>query len=362
MAAMNTTIPCVLMRAGTSRGPFFLSDWLPEDLTERDRVLVSAIGSSDLSQINGLGGGTTLTSKVAIVSRSSRIDCDVDYLFAQVGVGENTVDTRPNCGNMLSGVGPFAIEQGLIGAADGETVVRVHNVNTGARIDVTVRTPGGHVSYDGDVCIDGVTEPAAPVYLSFLDAWGAVTGALFPTGCRTNVIEGVTVSCIDAAMPMVLVPATALGVTGSEAAAELDAMPGLIERLERIRLQAGRLMGLGDVSGSVVPKPVIVSPADESGAIVSRYFTPKRCHTAHAVTGAIGVATALAVPGTVASGPALSAGRHTLRVCHPSGVIQIAMDLEDTGAGVSVRRASVVRTARKILQGQLQIPSHLLAH
>ncbi len=350
------------MRAGTSRGPFFLSDWLPKDPAERDRVLVSAIGSSDLSQINGLGGGTSLTSKVAIVSPSSRSDCDVDYLFAQVGVGDHTVDTRPNCGNMLSGVGPFAIEQGLIGAADGETVVRVHNVNTGARIDVTVHTPGGHVSYDGDVCIDGVVEPAAPVYLSFLDAWGAVTGTLFPTGHRTDTIEGLAVSCIDAAMPMVLIPAQALGLKGRETAAELDATPGLIERLERVRLEAGRLMGLGDVSASVVPKPVIVSPADEAGAIVSRYFTPKRCHTAHAVTGAIGVATALALPGTVASGPALATGSHTLRVLHPSGVIQIAIDLEDTHVGICVRRASVVRTVRKILQGQLQIPTHLITH
>lgn len=359
---MNTSLPCVLMRAGTSRGPFFLRDWLPESPAERDQVLLSAIGSSDLTQIDGLGGGNSLTSKVAIVSRSSRVDCDVDYLFAQVGVGQQTVDTRPNCGNMLAGVAPFAIEQGLIQASDGITSVRVHNVNTGARIDVTVQTPGGRVTYDGDVCIDGVSGPAAPILLTFLDAWGAVTGQLFPTGQRIDWIDGVAVTCIDAAMPMVLIRAASLGVTGRESAAELDATPGLLERLERIRCQAGALMGLGDVSASVVPKPVLVSPRGEPDVIVSRYFTPRRCHTAHAVTGAIGVATALALPGTVASGKALAPGHHTLRVLHPSGAIQIAADLQDGREGLRVSQASVIRTARKIMQGELHLPARLLTH
>ncbi len=347
------------MRSGTSRGPFFLRDWLPQDIATRDRVLVSAIGSADSSQINGLGGGSSLTSKVAIVSRASRPDCDVDYLFAQVGVGERTVDTRPNCGNMLAGVAPFAIEQGLVAAGPGATTVRVHNVNTGARIDVAVQTPEGHVTYDGDVRIDGVAEPAAPIYLNFLDAWGASTGKLFPTGRRIDRIDGVPVTCIDAAMPMVLIPADSLGVTGRESAAELDATPGLLERLERIRLQAGQLMGLGDCSDSVVPKPVLVSPHEDAKAIVSRYFTPWRCHSSHAVTGAIGVSTALALPGTVASQAGLAPGRHELRVHHPSGLIQIAMDLKAEAGELVAERASVVRTARKILQGQLEVPSHL---
>ncbi|MEK9802055.1 MAG: PrpF domain-containing protein, partial [Curvibacter sp.] len=292
----TNTLPCVLMRAGTSRGPFFLKDWLPEDTATRDRVLRGAIGASDLGQIDGLGGGSTLTSKVAIVSRSSRADCDIDYLFAQVSA--QGVDTRPNCGNMLAGVAPFAIEQGLVQPADGMTSVRVHNVNTGARIDVSLHTPSGRVVYDGDVCIDGTPGPAAPVYLSFLDAWGAVTGRLFPTGQRTEGIDGVEVSCIDAAMPMVLMRACELGVSGHESAAELDAMPELLARIERIRREAGRRMGLGDVSASVVPKPVLLAEGAEPGAIVSRYFTPWRCHTAHAVTGAVGVATAYALPGT----------------------------------------------------------------
>ena len=361
IAAMNTSIPCVLMRSGTSRGPYFLQDWLPGDPASRDRVLVSAIGSWDASQIDGLGGGTTLTSKVAIVSGSSRPDCDVDYLFAQVSVGSQTVDTRPNCGNMLAGVAPFAIEQGLVAPADGATVVRVHNVNTGARIDVQVQTPGRRVTYDGDVCIDGVARPAAPVHMRFLDAWGATTGQLFPTGRRSDTIDGVTVTCIDAAMPMVLIPATALGLRGDESADVLDATPGLIERLEAIRRQAGFMMGLGDVSNSVIPKPVLLAPGPDALSVQSRYFTPRRCHTAHAVTGAVGVASALALPGTVAWRGDLPTGQQTVRVMHPSGVLQIALEIGSEAGQPVIHHAAVVRTVRKILQGQLEVPAQLLA-
>lgn len=355
---MTTSLPCVLMRAGTSRGPFFLRDWLPKDELLRDRVLQSAIGAADPSQINGLGGGSTLTSKVAMVSRSSRVDCDVDYLFAQVG--PNGVDTRPNCGNMLAGVAPFAVEQGLIAAMDGMTSVRVHNVNTGARIDVQILTPNGRVVYDGDTRMDGVAGTAAPVYLSFLDAWGAVTGKLFPTGERINVIDGVEVTCIDAAMPMVLMQAQSLGVTGTETAAQLDAMPDLLVRMERIRLQAGRLMGLGDVSASVMPKPVLVSSGQDPMSIVSRYFTPWRCHTAHAVTGAIGVVTAFALPDTVASRSVSAVGEQIFKVVHPSGVIQISVELRELAGQLQVVRASVVRTVRKIMEGALQLPADLV--
>lgn len=355
---MKNSLPCVLMRAGTSRGPYFLREWLPQDETLRDRILQSAIGSADASHINGMGGGTTLTSKVAIVSRSSRDDCDVDYLFAQVG--PDGVDTKPNCGNMLAGVGPFAIEQGLIQASQGTTTVRVYNVNTGARIDLQIQTPSGHVVYDGDVAIDGVAGTAAPVYLSFMDVWGAVTGQLFPTGQRINVIDGIEVTCIDAAMPMVLMRASSMGVTGTETAAQLDAMPSLLERMERIRLQAGVLMGLGDVSKSVMPKPVLVSPGADDASIVSRYFTPWRCHTAHAVTGAIGVATALGLPGTVASGAAPIAGVRTIKVAHPSGVIQIVIDVQELEGQLQVVRGSVVRTVRKIMEGHLYLPADLV--
>src|SRR5436190_19376747 len=238
IAAMNRTIPCVLMRAGTSRGPFFLREWLPADDRERDEALIGAIGASDLLQVDGVGGGSTLTSKVAIVSKSSQPGCDVDYLFAQVGVGQKSVDTRPNCGNMLSGVGPFAIEQGLVAAQDGETTVRVFNVNTRSRIDVTVLTPDRRVTYDGETGIDGVAGTAAPIRLNFLDAWGAVTGSVFPTGGRIDAIDGPEVTCIDAAMPLMIVRAGDLGVHGGESPIELDVNADLLDRLEALRRAA----------------------------------------------------------------------------------------------------------------------------
>ncbi|GAP38069.1 putative exported protein [Piscinibacter sakaiensis] len=349
------------MRAGTSRGPFFLREWLPADERERDEALIGAIGASDLLQLDGVGGGSTLTSKVAIVSRSQEPGCDVDYLFAQVGVGQRSVDTRPNCGNMLSGVGPFAIEQGLVPARDGATTVRVFNVNTRSRIDVTVQTPGGRVAYAGDTGIDGVAGTGAPIRLNFLDAWGAVTGSLFPTGRRIDRIEGLEVSCIDAAMPLVILRAADLGLGGRESPAELDADRALLARLESVRRAAGFAMGLGDVSTSVVPKPVIASAGDGPLSLTSRYFTPRRCHASHAVTGAIGVATAYALPGTVCSAEAPVEGVQTVSVCHPQGRIGIEVATAGRGADLSIQRAALVRTARKILQGELHLPDYVFS-
>lgn len=358
---MDKVIPCVLMRAGTSRGPFFLREWLPEGDDARDQALIGAIGASDPLQLDGVGGGSTLNSKVAIVSRSRQPGCDLDYLFAQVGVGHRSVDTRPNCGNMLSGVAPFAIEQGLVPAQDGSTSVRVYNVNTGSRIDVTVRTPGGRVTYEGDARIDGVAGTAAPILLNFLDAWGAVTGRVFPTGRRIDTIDGVEVTCIDAAMPLMIVRARDLGLTGREKPAALDANTALLERLEALRLQAGRMMGLGDVSNSVIPKPVLVSPGDSPNSVTSRYFTPRRCHASHAVTGAIGVASAFALPGTVASATAREPGRHALVVLHPAGQIDVEVELKGSGEDATVERAALVRTARKIMQGELHLPEYVFS-
>ena len=358
---MNRVIPCVLMRAGTSRGPFFLRDWLPTEDTERDEALIGAIGASDLLQVDGVGGGSTLTSKVAIVSKSSQPGCDVDYLFAQVGVGQKSVDTRPNCGNMLSGVAPFAIEQGLVPARDGETTVRVFNVNTRSRIDVTVLTPGRRVTYDGETGIDGVAGTAAPIRLNFLDAWGAVTGSLFPTGRRIDVIDGLHVTCLDAAMPLVILRARELGLTGRETPTELDADRALMERIEAVRCAAGAAMGLGDVSSSVVPKPVIASDGDDDDSITSRYFAPRRCHASHAVTGAIGVATAFALPGTVISATPREAGLRRISVLHPQGRIDVEVTVQGSGDDARVQTAALVRTARKILQGDLHIPSYVFS-
>ena len=358
---MNRAIPCLLMRAGTSRGPFFLREWLPDGNEARDQALIGAIGASDPLQLDGVGGGSTLNSKVAIVSRSAEPGCDLDYLFAQVGVGHCSVDTRPNCGNMLSGVAPFAIEQGLIPARDGTTQVRVFNVNTGSRIDVTVRTPGGRVTYEGDARIDGVAGTSAPILLNFLDAWGAVTGQVFPTGRRIDSVDGIEMTCIDAAMPLMIVRASDLGLTGRETPLALDANNALLERLEALRLKAGFLMGLGDVSNSVIPKPVIVGAGASPDSITSRYFTPRKCHASHAVTGAIGVASAFALPGTVASTAARPAGIHSLVVLHPAGQIEVEVELAGRGEDAVVRRASLVRTARKIMQGELHLPDYVFS-
>jgi 2-methylaconitate cis-trans-isomerase PrpF/tripartite-type tricarboxylate transporter receptor subunit TctC len=358
---MNRSIPCVLMRAGTSRGPFFLREWLPLDEVSRDEALIGAIGASDLLQLDGVGGGSTLNSKVAIVWRSAEPGCDVDYLFAQVGVGQRSVDTRPNCGNMLAGVVPFAIEQGLIAAADGTTTVRVFNVNTRSRIDVTVQTPGRRVTYVGNARIDGVAGTGAPIRLNFLDAWGAVTGSVFPTGRRIDFIDGVELTCIDAAMPLMIVRARDLGVSGHESPIELDANEALLRRLEALRVAAGQLMGLGDVSASVVPKPVLVSEGDSATSVTSRYFTPRRCHASHAATGAIGVATAFALPGTVASARTRITGAQEVTVLHPQGRIDVEVELGGQGEDIHIERAALVRTARKILEGRLHLPDYVFS-
>ncbi|MCT9812155.1 4-oxalomesaconate tautomerase [Acidovorax sp. Be4] len=359
---MSYNLPCVLMRGGTSRGPFFLADWLPHEPAARDRTLIAALGSPHELQIDGLGGGNSLTSKVAIVSRSVHADCDVDYLFAQVSVEEARVDTRPNCGNMLAGVGPFAIEQGLVQASGHTTTVRVYNVNTRSRIDVQVCTTGGRVHYDGDVHIDGVQGTAAPVLMSFLDAWGAVTGQIFPTGQRMDTIQGLQVTCIDAAQVMVLVRAQDLGLRGDESPAQLDADAELLARLESLRREAGLRMGMGDVSNSVLPKPVIVSAGDAPGSVVSRYFTPLRCHRSHAVTGAIGVAAAHVLPGTVISDTrqATTAGTRRVEVLHPAGRIHVDVELSAVDGHFKLVQAALVRTARKILEGTLYVSEHAL--
>jgi len=362
MSVMSRTVPCVLMRAGTSRGPFFLREWLPKDEVARDEALIGAIGASDLLQLDGVGGGSTLTSKVAIVSKSNEPGCDVDYLFAQVGVGQRSVDTRPNCGNMLAGVGPFAIEQDLVAAAEGTTTVRVFNVNTRSRIDVTVQTPGGRVTYAGDTRIDGVGGTAAPIRLNFLDVWGAVTGSVFPTGQRIDVIDGTELTCIDAAMPLMIIRARDLGVSGRESPSELDANSKLLERLESLRRAAGLRMGLGDVSASVVPKPVLVSEGDSPASVTSRYFTPWRCHASHAATGAIGVATAFALPGTVASAAEPIHGTQNIVVLHPQGRIDVEVETAGEGEAAHVERAALVRTARKILQGDLHLPDYVFSN
>jgi 2-methylaconitate cis-trans-isomerase PrpF len=355
---MQTSIPCVIMRGGTSRGPFFLTSDLPSDPKQRDAVLLAAMGSPHEYQVDGIGGAMPLTSKVAMVSRSKRADADVDYLFAQVAVDEALVDTKPNCGNMLVAVGPFAIEAGLVQARHPETVVRIFNVNTQALVEAIVQTPNGRVTYEGEASIAGVPGTAAPVGLNFTSAIGSVTGKLLPTGKPLDVIDGVDVSCVDVAMPMILMRAEQLGKTGHETPAELDADKTLMARMEAIRRKAGVLMGMGDVSKAVVPKIGLLSKPRHGGTIASRYFVPHECHKAHAVTGTVCVASACAIPGTVASQlvalPPPPQGIVNLE--HPSGTIAIDLDADFRDGKQELRRAALVRTARRIFEGNLFVP------
>ena len=296
----HIAIPCLLMRGGTSKGPYFKAADLPADTPERDRVLLAVMGSPDIRQIDGLGGADSLTSKVAIVSPSTRDGVDVDYLFAQVDIPRAVVDTSPSCGNMLSGVGPFAIETGMVQAKDGTTRVVIFDVNTSSRIEAVVQTPGGHVNYSGTAAIDGVPGTAAPVMLNFMDAVGAKTGVMLPTGQVIETIDGIEVSCLDVCMPMVMMRATDLGLDGTEGRAAIDGNTALLARIEAIRMEAGRRMGFGDVTDKVIPKVGLLSPPRGEGAITSRYLTPHKLHSAHAVTGAVCVATACLLEGSVA--------------------------------------------------------------
>ncbi|WP_386078162.1 4-oxalomesaconate tautomerase [Vreelandella sp. F11] len=356
---MNS-IPCVIMRGGTSRGPFIRMKDLPSDQSQQADILLSLMGSGHALQIDGIGGGDPLTSKVAIVERSSHPGADVDYLFAQVDVVNKRVDFNPNCGNMLSAVGPYAIETGLVEPLDGTTVVNVHNLNTQRLIECHVPTPGKQVQYEGSVTISGVPGSAAGIQLSFLNIMGSKTGQLLPTGQVCEEIEDVEVSCIDAATPIMLLRAESVGLTGYESPAELDGNAPLLTRLETLRRGAGLRMGMGDVSQSVLPKVVLISAAEAASHTLNvRYFVPHRCHKAIAVTGAMAVAAAINLPGSVANQMAtstqkLSAGQLLSQIVleHPSGSIELTAEYRQQNA-FDLARVSLIRTARKIMSGQI---------
>ncbi|NMG73480.1 4-oxalomesaconate tautomerase [Aromatoleum diolicum] len=357
---MLLSIPCTLIRGGTSKGPYFYAKDLPADPAERDRVLLAAMGSPHARQIDGIGGGDTLTSKVVIVSPASRADIDVDYLFAQVSVETATVDTTPNCGNMLAGVGPFAIENGLVRATDPVTTLRILNVNTGKVVEAVIQTPGGVVSYDGLARIDGVPGNGAPIQLNFRDAAGAKTGRLLPTGKPLDVVDGVEVSCVDFSTPLVFVPAAAMGKTGYESKAELDADRKLKSRLESVRLQVALMAGLGDVRDKVLPKIALVAPPQGEGVIASRYFTPWNCHSAYAVTGALCLAAASIIPGSVVHRLARpkASDPHLVTIEQPAGSLDIRLKVATDAAGAEpvILSAGLIRTARRLFRGTVHVP------
>ena len=356
---MQRPIPCWFMRGGTSRGPFFRASDLPRDVVARDRVLLAIMGSPDARQIDGLGGADPLTSKVGIVGPGSG-DVDLEFLFAQVSIKDATVDTTPNCGNMLAAVVPFAIESGLVKAGKDTTTLRVRTLNTDTLCDIEVQTPEGRVEYAGDARIDGVPGTAAPVNIAFLDTAGSVCGALFPTGNHLDRIEGVAVTCIDNGMPVVIMLAADLGVTGYETRDELNANDALKKRLETIRLAAGPLMKLGDVSKKVVPKMCLVAAPRAGGHISTRTFIPHDCHSAVGVLGAVTVATAAVTAGTVARRVARVAPGPSklISVEHPSGEFTVALEMNAHHPD-EVARASLLRTARLIMRGEVFVPEKI---
>ena len=357
--SLQTAIPCTLMRGGTSKGPFFLANRLPADTALRDRVLLAIMGSPDVRQIDGLGGADSLTSKVAVVSPSSRPDADVDYLFLQVVVNEPRVDASQNCGNMLAGIGPFAIENGLVPVAGDRTKVRIHMVNTASIAVADILTPSGAVQYDGDAAIDGVPGTAAPVLLDFLDIAGSSCGALLPTGNARDVIEGVETTLIDNGMPVVLMRASDLGKTGYESPADLEKDTALKARVEAIRLAAGKRMTLGDVTKKTVPKMCLIAPPANGGAICTRNFIPHVVHKAIGVFGAVSVATACVVPGSVTEGIAQLRAPYgksrRLDIEHPTGFFTVEMDVTTDAQGIRVERAALLRTARKLMAGEAYV-------
>lgn len=351
-------IPFWFMRGGTSRGPYFKREDLPEDLNDVAKILVGVVGSGHPLNIDGIGGGNAVTTKVAMLSRSEDDWADINYFFAQVGVEDGQVDFKPSCGNILTGVGPAALEMGLMPVTVGETRVRIRAVNTGARVEAVVQTPDGAVEFGGETRIDGVPGTAAPVALQFMDTVGGVTGALLPTGQVKNEFEGIAVTCMDVAMPMVIARAEDFGLTGYESAAELDANTDFFARMEQVRLAAGAAMGMGDVSKSVTPKFGLLAPAQHGGTIATRYFMPWRAHPTMAVTGAQCIASCVLTPGSVAEGlctqPESAPAEITLE--HPIGTIDVLVDFERQGQAVSIRSAGLVRTARLLAKGEIFVP------
>ena len=355
---MQTAIPCTVMRGGTSKGLYFKLADLPADITTRDAVLLAAMGSPDPRQIDGMGGAHPLTSKVAVVGPSTRDDADVDYLFLQVVVDKAEVSDSQNCGNMLAGVGPFAIEEGLVAIAGDVTPVRIHMVNTGAIAKAYVSTPNGAVEYEGDARIDGVPGTSAAIPIDFLDVAGSSCGALLPTGNVVDEVHGVQVTCIDNGMPVVVLRAADFGKTGRESPEELEADAELKKRVEAIRLELGPRMNLGDVTKKTVPKMTLVSPPEKGGVVGTRTFIPHRVHEAIGVLGAVSVATACVLEGSVAAqvaGIKAGNGAQRLEIEHPTGFFTVDMDVSQGKNGVEVKKSALLRTARKLMRGEVYV-------
>ena len=355
----QTGIRCSVIRGGTSKGLYFHGADLPDEVPLRDAVLLAAMGSPDVREIDGMGGGHPLTSKVAVVSPSSRADADVDYLFLQVWPDRAEVSDNQNCGNLLAGVGPFALEEALVDPRGNTTDVRIWMENTQSLAVARVETPDGRVRYDGTAQIDGVPGTHAPIPIEFLDVAGSSCGALLPTGRAVDLVAGVRVTCVDNGMPVVCLKASDVGLSGYEDPAEIEANAAVCELVERIRLAAGPMMNLGDVTNKTVPKMTLLAPAQHGGVVATRTFIPHRVHEAIGVFGAVSVATACLVHGSVANEVAQlsnDAAVQDLDVEHPTGYFTVSMSVSFANGAITVERASLLRTARLLMRGEIFVP------
>lgn len=355
------------IRGGSSKGLYFKAEDLPHSEELRNEFLLAAMGKGE-RQIDGLGGADPLTSKVAIVSPSSRPGIDIDFLFAQVIVGKNSVDTKPNCGNILAGVGPFAIETGMIKPIADETRIVVYMLNSGKECELILQTPKGKLTYSGTTKIDGVPGTSAPIICNYRDLAGSACGSLLPTGSSKDIVDGVEVTCIDNGMPVVIMTAESMGITGRETPQELNANQALCERLYKLRMTLGKKMNLGDVSQMAVPKMCMVSKATRGGTISTRTFIPSKCHAAIGVLGAVSVASACMLANSVCHPLASVAPSNNnplrdfvdLSIEHPSGEFTVKLETSKAGKGIVINKAGVIRTARLLSRGELFVPSRLV--
>ena len=355
------SIPFMLFRGGTSRGPYFRSEDLPTDRDKLSKVLIAVIGAGNSRNIDGLGGGSSVTTKVAILGKSSEPEADVEYLFAQVGVDKELVDFGPTCGNILVGVGPAAIEMGLVPITGDQTKVRIRATNTNALVEAIIETPDGAVNYEGDLAIDGVPGSSAPIAMNFLNTVGSITGKMFPTGSKLNIIQGIPVTCIDVAMPMMIARAEDFGITGYELPNELDKNKALFTQMESIRIEAGQMMGLGDVRDKVTPKIGLVSKASNNGHFSARYFMPWNAHPSMAITGSQCLSACFLAAGTVCDELTTGVESSPLEMVieHPLGAIRLRATFSYENGELNFHSAGVVRTARMIAEGNVFIPRSL---
>lgn len=357
---MQKAIKTLYMRGGTSKGPFFNEADLPKDKALRDKTLLAVMGSPDRRQIDGIGGANPLTSKVGIVSVSNTPGVDLNFLFAQVVVDKALVDTTPNCGNMLAAVVPFALETGLVKPQGDTTTLRVLTLNTDMQCDITVNTPNGQVSYEGDARIDGVPGSSAPITINFLDTAGSVCSGLLPTGKVLDVIDGIEMTCIDNGMPLVMMRAKDLNRTGYESVTDMNEDTELKAKLEDLRIKAGHLMGLGDVTSKTYPKMCLIAPPKDGGSIATRCFIPHVCHDAIGVLAAVTVGTACVLDGSITQGIANVPTGNTKKVSveHPTGEFTVELEI-DPNNPQNVTKAALLRTARLIMRGEVMVPENI---